>query len=190
MPVLGPAARVTVQPSRTQNGQIWVSPAAGELWILEGYVPISSQPGTLSIDGTLFLDSETFSSSRRVDSYNWTSTIPVYSVDQLVQGNVSPHYRHTVLPDGIPGRVRSLAERITAGESTPYRKARAIEQYLQANYTYRLADPSQGGVPEGHDPVDWFLFESREGTCGNFSSAFVILARSGVSRPGSSRAGQ
>ena len=178
VPVLGPAARVTVQPSRTQNGQIWVSPAAGELWILEGYVPISSQPGTLSIDGTLFLDSETFSSSRRVDSYNWTSTIPVYSVDQLVQGNVSPHYRHTVLPDGIPGRVRILAERITAGESTPYRKARAIEQYLQANYTYRLADPSQGGVPEGHDPVDWFLFESREGTCGNFSSAFVILARS------------
>ncbi len=175
---LGPAARVTVQPSRTQDGQIWVRPAVGEQWILEGYVPISSQPGTISIDGTLFPDSETFSSSRRVASYNWTSTVLVYSVDQLVQGNVSPHYRHTVLPDGIPGRVSSLAERITAGQSTPFQKARAIEQYLQANYTYRLADPSQGGVPEGHDPVDWFLFESREGTCGNFSSAFVVLARS------------
>ena len=34
-----------------------------------------------------------------------------------------------------------------------YQKAKAIEQYLKTNYTYRLADPSAGGVPDGQDPV-------------------------------------
>ena len=33
------------------------------------------------------------------------------------------------------------------------------------------------GHPSVGDPVDWFLFDSRQGTCGQFSSAFVILAR-------------
>ncbi len=38
--------------------------------------------------------------------------------------------------------------------------------------------PVQMVPAAGHDPVDWFLFDSREGTCGQFSSAFVVLARS------------
>ena len=32
-------------------------------------------------------------------------------------------------------------------------------------------------TPEGRDPVDWFLFDSRIGDSRKFSSAFVILAR-------------
>ena len=177
VPDLGPVAQPTVQPSSTQTSRTTVSPTAGEQWILEGLVPISSQPQYISMDGTLFLESETFSGSRRVESYTWTASIPVYSRSQLERARASAIYQHTVLPPGVPGRVRDLALRITSGHASPYRKARAIEQYLRENYTYRLADPSGGGLPQGHDPVDWFLFESRKGTCGNFSSAFVILAR-------------
>ncbi len=177
VPDLGPVAQATVQPSRTQTSKITVSPTAGEQWILEGHVPISSQPEDISMDGTLFLESETFSGSRRVESYTWTASVPVYSRSQLERARASAIYQHTALPPSVPGRVRNLAMRITSGQASPYRKAKAIEQYLRENYTYRLADPSGGGVPQGHDPVNWFLFESREGTCGNFSSAFVILVR-------------
>ena len=129
------------------------------------------------MDGTLFFESETFSGSRRVESYTWTASVSVYSRSQLERARTSSIYQHTALSAGVPDRVLDLALRITIGQASPYRKAKAIEQYLKENYTYRLADPSAGGVPQGHDPVDWFLFESREGTCGNFSSAFVILAR-------------
>ena len=177
VPDLGPVAQATTQPSRTQTSKITVSPTAGQQWILEGHVPISSQPQSISMDGTLFLESETFSGSRRAESYTWTASVPVYSRSQLERARASAIYQHTALPPGVPDRVRALALRITSGHASPYRKAKAIEQYLKENYTYRLAGPSGGGVPRGHDPVDWFLFESREGTCGNFSSAFAILAR-------------
>ena len=177
VPDLGPVARATIQASQTRTSRITVSPTAGERWILEGNVPISSQPQEISMDGTLFPESETFSGSRRVESYTWTASVPIYSRSQLERAQTSAIYQHTALPPGIPDRARALALRITSGHTSPYRKAKAIEQYLKENYTYRLAGSSEGGVPLGHDPMDWFLFESREGTCGNFSSAFVILAR-------------
>ena len=177
VPDLGLVAQVRQQPSRTQTSRITVSATAGERWILEGHVPISSQPQDISMDGTLFLESETFSGSRRVESYAWTASVHIYSRNLLERVRASSIYQHTAMPPGVPSRVRALALRITSGHASPYGKAKAIEQYLRKNYAYRLADPSGSGVPEGHDPVDWFLFESREGTCGNFSSAFVILAR-------------
>ena len=178
VPDPGPAAVRPATATRTQTSQITVSPPSGEQWILEGSVPIASRPIVLSLPGTLFPDSETFSSSNRVPTYGWTSSIPVYSEEQLRRAAASPHYGHKSVPAGMPARVQALALRITSGHSTQYQKAKAIEQYVRTNYTYRLADPSQGGVPAGRDPVDWFLFESLEGTCGNFSSAFVVLARS------------
>ncbi len=141
-------------------------------------MPTSPQLTLLSLPGTLYPRSATFASQFRLADYNWSSTIAIFPSAQLNAANVSPDYAHASLPDGMPKRVRSLAQSITAGSSTPYEQAKAIERYLQTNYAYRLADPAGGGPPPGSDPVDWFLFESREGTCGNFSSAFVILARS------------
>ena len=102
-----------------------------------------------------------------------------FTADQLELAKVSREYPYNFLSTEVPGRVGSLAGTITDGINLPFFRAEAIEQYLKGNYKYRLADPSStGGVPPGSDPVDWFLFESREGTSGNFSSAFVMLARS------------
>ncbi len=178
VPDLGVVAQATAPAASTLNIQATVYPPSGEEWISQGSVPIASQPISLSLSGTLFPPSETFTSGNRVPTYSWTSGIPVYSEQQVQQAAPSPHYAHTSVPSNFPPEVRALALRITSGQTSTYRKAKAIEQYLKSNYTYRLADPSHGGVPQGRDPVDWFLFESREGTCGNFSSAFVILARS------------
>ena len=177
-PNLGPPSQPTVPPSSEHSNHITIVPAGDERWIPEGVIPTSPGLTTLSLPGTVFPLSATFASDFRVTSYNWSSTAPVYSEAQLNAANLSPHYAHKSLPEDMPERIRGLAEQIVAGHSTPYQRAKAIEQYLRTNYAYRLADPTAGGVPPGRDPVDWFLFESREGTCGNFSSAFVALARS------------
>ena len=173
----GAAGISTVTPESTELNRVSVAPAGENGWIPEGVVPTSLRLESISANGVYYPDSATFASESRLSSYDWISQVPVYSESQLNAGVVSSIYPHATLPEGVPERVRELAARVTFGQQTPYQKARAIEEYLRANYTYRLADPLAGGVPPGDDPVDWFLFENREGTCGNFSSAFVVMAR-------------
>ena len=82
--------------------------------------------------------------------------------------------RYLALPDEISDRVKELSLRITEGMPTPFEKAKAIETFLRVRYTYKM---DYAPPPPGWEPNDWFLFESREGVCGNFTSAFVVLAR-------------
>ncbi|MDI3328752.1 MAG: transglutaminase domain-containing protein [Alicyclobacillaceae bacterium] len=80
------------------------------------------------------------------------------------------------LPPSLPARVRALAREITGGESSVYGKARAIVEYLQAQYRYETRDVP---VPRrDQDFVDQFLFESKAGYCDHFSTAMAVLARS------------
>ncbi len=180
VPDPGPPAQPTVSPTEAFPERITVLPAREEKWIPSGIIPTSPQLKTLSLSGTIYPYSATFASDYSVSEYNWLSAISVFSEAQLNSAKISPSYSHMILAptEGIPQRVHDLAKQITVGHSTPYQKAKAIERYLRANYVYRLANPSSGGAPPNRDPVDWFLYESREGTCGNFSSAFVVLARS------------
>ncbi|MDY6912263.1 MAG: transglutaminase-like domain-containing protein, partial [Chloroflexota bacterium] len=78
------------------------------------------------------------------------------------------------LPENITERVYDLSLRITEGMPTPFEKAKAIEEFLRVKYKYNL---NYTPAPSGWEPNDWCLFETREGICGNFNSAFVILAR-------------
>lgn len=70
-------------------------------------------------------------------------------------------------------RIKELAESITAGCTTDYEKACAIENYFKENdYTYNLAaDPDDYSV-------EYFLFESKEGACGDFATAMTLMAQS------------
>ena len=156
---------------------ITLMPAQESLWAPNGVVPVSTHLETVSVAGVFRPRSMTFISRFPVSLYSWVSTVSEYSEEELSAAGVSRAYG--LPPEIVSKRVRDLARKITARHSTPYGKAKAIEQYLKTSYTYRLADPLGGDdPPSGHDPVDWFLFESREGTSGNFSSAFVVLARS------------
>jgi len=78
------------------------------------------------------------------------------------------------LPENITARTRELAYRITKDMSTPYEKVKAIQEFLKVKYRYDL---DYSVAPEGWEPNDWFLFESRKGICGHFNSAFVVLVR-------------
>ncbi|MGV2643766.1 transglutaminase domain-containing protein, partial [Clostridium perfringens] len=79
------------------------------------------------------------------------------------------------LPEELPLRVRDLAQKITLDAENRYEKAKAIESYLEKNYTYTL----QTSVPpEGRDFTDHFLFDTKEGYCVHFATTMTVLLRS------------
>lgn len=80
--------------------------------------------------------------------------------------------RYTALPPGFPGRVAELAARVTAGEATPYGKARALQDWFRANFTYSL-DVAPG---HGTDAMVRFLRE-RRGYCEQFAGTYAAMAR-------------
>jgi hypothetical protein len=70
-------------------------------------------------------------------------------------------------------RLRDLAQRATGGTTNRLAAALAIEQYMQQNFRYAL----RSNAPVREDPVEWFLFKSREGHCEFFASSMVLLLR-------------
>ena len=70
-------------------------------------------------------------------------------------------------------RIRDLAGSIAAREDDPYSKAKKIERYLQVNYSYTLDIKGM----ESRNPVEDFLFSSREGHCEYFASAMALMLR-------------
>lgn len=73
-------------------------------------------------------------------------------------------------------RIHQLAITVTAAAhaTTPYDKAKAIETYLRENYKYNL----DVTTPLGRDPLDYFLFDSKQGYCEYFASAMGDMLRS------------
>lgn len=75
----------------------------------------------------------------------------------------------------IPLSVQRLGARIAAGKRTDFEKAEAIRSEIARRVVYNLAAPA---APEGRDPVDFVLFESRQAYCDVFASAMTLMARS------------
>jgi hypothetical protein len=99
--------------------------------------------------------------------------------DQEMLGGAGTNYpswvapRYLQLPESLPGRVRRLAEEVTAGLETPYDKTMAIRDYLRSiPYNEQIEGPALG-----EDGVDYFLFHAREGYCSYYASAMVVLLR-------------
>ncbi|MFD2829511.1 DUF4129 domain-containing transglutaminase family protein [Corticicoccus populi] len=84
--------------------------------------------------------------------------------------------QYTQLPDNLPERVFDLSSEITEPFDNRFDKARAVENYFNANgFDYQLTDVPTTG--EGEDYVDQFLFETQYGYCDNFSTAMVVMLR-------------
>ncbi|MGZ4800589.1 MAG: transglutaminase TgpA family protein [Acidimicrobiia bacterium] len=78
------------------------------------------------------------------------------------------------LPGSFPESVRRRAQRIVAGASTPYAKAKALQGFfLDGSFTYDLSGPSGSSS----DAITNFL-NSRRGFCEQFAGAFAAMARS------------
>ena len=111
------------------------------------------------------------------------------------------HETYTALPEEFPERVRELAYNITNIEGAAsssivipifdgtigrvrsiemaadsvYARLHLLSTFLSNNFRYTLTPE----LPqEGMDFVEFFLFESQEGYCVHFATAFVVMARS------------
>ncbi|PLR75569.1 transglutaminase [Bacillus sp. V3-13] len=119
-----------------------------------------------------------------INQYTVTYEIPEYSVTALREtANANSAgldaafiEQYTQVPDGLPDRVRELAENITAGETSWFNKARKIEQYFgRSGFTYDQTDVAIPGPND--DYVDQFLFETKKGYCDNYSTSMAIMLR-------------
>lgn len=73
----------------------------------------------------------------------------------------------------IPKKVKELAEEITQNCSNDWEKATALQEYFEQNdFVYDLSY----NAPD--DSVEYFLFEGKTGTCSDYASAYVLMARS------------
>lgn len=155
------------------------------LFALEDYeslpfwvAPMSPDLQHASAGGVYFPYSGTYHLTDLVPEYSYSSRVVSYSREEYSRASAASDPTYLQLPPTLPDRVRELAERVTAGHRSPYDKAVALETYLRTTYPYRFADSLDDLPPPGRDPVDWFLFDHREGTCGVYSTAFAVMARS------------
>jgi transglutaminase-like putative cysteine protease len=117
---------------------------------------------------------------QRGDFYTVTSLLTDATAGQL---RVAPtNYPDWILrldlqlPPGLSEQTRQLAQQIVteAGATTAYDRTRAIEGWLRANIVYNEAIPQP---PVDRDPVEWVLFDIRQGYCNYYASAMVLLLR-------------
>jgi transglutaminase-like putative cysteine protease len=111
-----------------------------------------------------------------VDSYQYLSTL---SVAQLQAAPAFPITsalrRYLALPSSVPAVIYALARSITAGRTTEYDKALALQNFfLGAAFTYSLNPPDDG---YGTSSLTNFLFATRTGFCQQFAGAYAVLAR-------------
>ncbi|BAJ64391.1 DUF4129 domain-containing transglutaminase family protein [Anaerolinea thermophila] len=113
------------------------------------------------------------------ESYSLRVSVPVPTQLQL-QASASLPYpdwveqRYLQLPPDFSPRIRQLAEQITAEANTPFEKADAITRWLRTSINYQTMIPP---IPEGEDPMEWFLFEYRAGFCNYYATAEVLMLR-------------
>jgi Transglutaminase-like superfamily/Domain of unknown function (DUF4129) len=106
-----------------------------------------------------------------LDPYrNFTNT---YSGQQVSTAQLSrlPGYRSS---DAL-SQVHDLAVQVVAGKTNPYDQAQAIEAFLRANYSYTLTPSTP---PRNVDPLNYFLFTSKQGYCEYFATAMGDMLRS------------
>lgn len=70
--------------------------------------------------------------------------------------------------------IQKLSEEITAGLEYDYQKAEALEAFFHSgDFIYDLAYKA----PEENDTPEYFILESKRGTCSDFATAYCLLAR-------------
>jgi transglutaminase-like putative cysteine protease len=110
--------------------------------------------------------------------YEVRSSVSAVTTEELQQaGEDYPDWvreRYLQLPSTITQRTRDLAGRILSQNNTPYDRTIAVIDYLRENIRYTETVPTP---PTGQDPVDWVLFDLRQGFCNYYSSSAIVLLR-------------
>ena len=146
------------------------------------YLPLAYQPTSIKVSGDWRLSSRTFTifSAKNDTSgatYTVTSQVANPTAAQLreqsadvLPTSVAPDI---ALPSNLPAEIGQKSSQITAGLTTEYDKAAAIQAYFRSSdYTYDL-----NGAPTGSNALLKFLTTDKRGYCEQFAGAMVVLAR-------------
>jgi transglutaminase-like putative cysteine protease len=113
------------------------------------------------------------------ETYSTRASLSTVTISQMKKaGTDYPDWvrqRYLQIPPDFSLRVAQLARDVTAELPTPYDKAAAITNWLRANISYRETIPAP---PAGRDPLEWFLFDLKEGFCNYYATAEVMMLRS------------
>jgi len=83
--------------------------------------------------------------------------------------------RYLQLPEDFSPRIIKLAEDLTQDQTTPYGKATTITNYLRQEIEYANPIPE---IPNDVDPLEFILFESKQGFCNYYATLEVLMLRS------------
>jgi len=113
------------------------------------------------------------------ESYTVTSNISTPTIMDMTRASTNyPNWiveKYLQLPEDFPTRITDLANNITENAETTYEKVQAITLYLRNNIEYKEQIPLP---PQNTNPIEWFLFDLKEGFCNYYASAEVLLLRS------------
>lgn len=175
--------------SAAQPDELPEDPPAGRYYLRQGFSlearhygalfatnnPVQTDKAVRLFDGG---DSQSKRLVGNATEYQVISAATKITSNQLIEAGVDYPAEisaaYLQLPDSLPERVRSLAQRIASGAETPYEKTLKIQSYLRENYTY---DTSAAEAPEGRDAVDYFLFDAPTGFCSHYASAMTVMLR-------------
>ena len=113
------------------------------------------------------------------ESYSITANISTPSIMDMKEASTNyPEWildNYLQLPDDFSSRITELAMQITENEETTYEKVQAVTFFLRNNIVYKEQIPL---APEDADPIEWFLFDLKEGFCNYYATAEVLMLRS------------
>ncbi|QJU53698.1 DUF3488 and transglutaminase-like domain-containing protein [Herbiconiux sp. KACC 21604] len=114
-------------------------------------------------------------------AYEVTSLTPQPSAEQLAAaGSVVPDplLDYLQLPGGLPPVIADTAAAVTAGATTGYERAVALQEYFRSDqFSYSLQTPVEGGFDgDTADAIAVFL-DVKSGYCVHYSAAMAVMAR-------------
>ncbi len=97
------------------------------------------------------------------------------SLDDATTGTTGVALKYLERPRNLPPIVADLAAEVTEGQNTPFRKARAIQDFFRTEFEYSL----DAVDTVDNDALESFLSEGgRVGYCEQFAASMALMARS------------
>jgi transglutaminase-like putative cysteine protease len=174
LPVIGPDASRGGSAKSTQEFEI---SGLASIWL-----PAAYRPERLNTSGKVRFDPDSASLATDKETsdgmkYTVESALPRLTAIDLATAAVDVPAdiaaRYLELPASVSRQVQREARRVAGTEQSPYKRAKALQDYFRDNFTYNIQ------VSPGHDAnaMDQFL-SSKEGYCEQFAGTYAAMARS------------
>ncbi len=113
------------------------------------------------------------------ETYEVQSSLTDVTIAQLrASGTDYPAWiveRYLQTPASLTPRMLALAQEIATDLDNPYDIANAVTQYMRDNIQYSDTIPTP---PADQEPLDWILFDLKQGFCNYYASAEIMMLRS------------